>query len=245
MPPELNAVTLDDASQINNPGDDARENQPASGSPAMQYRFMEPGGGGSAPPPVGIAETIVAADAIVGSLLGPLSAAAMDRLVHRLKPRECQGPTLFLGILFVPTNGGGVVVEGSVAGAPGLSTSYDRDTGTIQVWRDAGAGWSISLDMGHIGADGLFHDDRGVVIGRALPNGAIIDPDALPGYRSQPNTGAGTFVRPQALADTATQPKLCPEPGPDQPGAPLDNPISNMSAASSTVGRFLLVFRLT
>jgi hypothetical protein len=41
----------------------------------------------------------------------------------------------------------------------------------------------------------------------------------LPGYQSQSGTVAGADARSQAITDTATQPKLCPDPSPDQPGA--------------------------
>jgi hypothetical protein len=213
--PELSAITADDASQGVDPIGSAG-GSPASSGPAIQYRIIEPGDGTGAPPSGGLAATVAAAEAAAGSLLGQLSPETMGGLVQLAA--RMSAPTLFLGILFIPTNGS-VVVEGAVAGAPDLSTSYDRDTGILQVWQDDGAGGNILLDTGHIGVDGQFYGNNGTAIGRALPNGAIVDPDTLPGYRSQSNTGPGAVVRPLALADTAAQPKLCPDPGPDQPGA--------------------------
>jgi hypothetical protein len=212
--PELSAITADDASQINDPGGGGGGSSASSG-PAIQYRFVEPGDGTGVPPSDGLAATVVAAEAAAGSLLSLLSPETMGGLVQLAA--RMSAPTLFLGILFIPTNGS-VVVEGAVAGAPDLSTSYDRDTGILQVWQDDGTGKSVPLDTGHIGVDGLFYDRNGVAIGRALSNGAVVDPDTLPGYRSRSNAGTA-FTEIQALADTAAQPKLCPDPGPDQPGA--------------------------
>jgi hypothetical protein len=206
------------------PTDDTGSNAGGSSAPAdpgLQYQLIGPAAGAAAPA-TAMAGTTVAADAVPTTLLGPLSAEALTGLAELAA--QMSGPALFLGILFVPTNSG-TVVAGTVAGSPDLSTSYDADTGVIQVWREGGPlGTPILLDTGHIGVDGLFYDPNGVVIGRTLSNGAIVDPDTLPGYRSQFVTATGADARSQAVADTAAPPKLCPDPGPDRPGAPLDNP---------------------
>lgn len=198
------------------PTDDASSNTNGSPEPddsGMQYQFVGPTSGAAAFPSVG---TTAAADAATTTFMGPLSPETLAGLAELTA--QIAAPTLFLGILFIPTNGS-PVVDSAVAGAPWLTASYNADTGVVQVWRDGGPlGAPILLDTGHIGVDGLFYDQNGAAIGRALPNGAIVDPDTLPGYRSQTSAGpARTGV--QALSDTAAEPKLCPDEGPDQPGA--------------------------
>ena len=75
--------------------------------------------------------------------------------------------------------------------------------------------WANSIPL-----DGLFRDAQGHVIGRYLPgSGVIIDAGALPGYRMLPD---GTAA-PASSNDRANEPKLCPDPSPDRPGAPKDN----------------------
>jgi hypothetical protein len=201
------------------PTDDAGGNANGSLAPAtprMQYQFIGPAAGAGIPA-TAAAATVGATDGAATTLLGPLSAETLAGLAELAV--QMAGPTLFFGILFIPTNGS-PAVEGTVAGAPELSTSYNADTGIIQVWRDGGPlGAQILLGTGHIGVDGLFYDQNGTAIGRALPNGAIVDPETLPSYRSQSGTAAGVGARAQAITDAATQPKLCPDPGPDQPGA--------------------------
>lgn len=159
--------------------------------------------------------TVAEANASATSLLGQLpteAIAALTELAARMT-----AATMVFRILFIPSNGS-VVVEGRIANAPDLSYCYDRDTGIVRIWQDDGTGAPTVLSTGHIGVDGRFYDESGDVIGRALSNAAVIDPDTLPGYRSQARLDPGAAARPLALADT-TDPKLCPDPGLDQPGA--------------------------
>ena len=169
---------------------------------------LEPATGSSPILPPG---TVAEANASATSLLGQLPAetiAGLAELAARMT-----AATMVFRILFIPSNGS-VVVEGKVANAPDLSYRYDRDTGIVQVWQDDWKGARTLLDTGRIGVDGRFYDESGDVIGRALSSAAVIDPDTLPGYRSQSNTDAGAATRPLALADTA-DPKLCPDPTPE------------------------------
>jgi hypothetical protein len=175
----------------------------------MQYQVL---GVGS----LAAAETAAAASLLSG--LSPEALAALAQLMARMN-----GPTAFFGVLFIPSNGG-VVTTNPVIGAPDLTVSYDRDTGVVRIWQANAAGDQNLLDLGHIGVDGRFYDATGTVTGARVANGAVIDPDTLPGYRSQSATATGTAARSAAVVVTATQPKLCPDPAPDQPGAPLDNP---------------------
>jgi hypothetical protein len=211
------------------PTDNASGN--ASGSlspanPAMQYQFIGPASGAVAPPGA-TAATMAAADTVATTLLGPLSAETLAGLAELAA--QMSGPTLFLGILFIPSNGS-PVVDGTVAGAPDLSTSYDDDTGVIQVWRDGGPlGGRILLDTGHIGVDGLFYDQDGVAIGRALPNGAIVDPDTLPGYRSQTSTAPTPALKRSPIAPPNQS--SVPTRVPISQVRPWTIPINNLSAS--------------
>jgi hypothetical protein len=192
--------------------------------PAIEYQIVPAG--------------TVAADTAVGSFLGPLNPQVLEGLAQLL-PRM-PGPTLFFGVLFIPANSN-LVVEGAVVNAPDLSYRYDRDTGRIQIWQDGGAGGRTLLDAGQIGLDGLFRDENGSAIGRALPNGAIIDPDTLPGYRAQASTGANANARAQALADTA-QPKLCPDPTPENIAGRSDRTIAYQSQITGLPPGLEIVF---
>ena len=122
------------------------------------------------------------------------------------------GPTAFLGTLFIPWNGS-LLTESGVAGRPELSVSYDSDTGVVRITQSDGAGGRLLIAEGHIDTDGLFRNGAGQVIGRAIPGGsAVIDPDTLPGYRSQPGATTGVRTEAQTAAETSGEPKLCPDP---------------------------------
>jgi hypothetical protein len=125
-----------------------------------------------------------------------------------------------LGFLFIPTNRS-PIVEGSIANSPGASYRFDGDMGILQLREDIGSFGAVIVSEGHIGLDGLFRDAMGRIVGRYLSgSGVIIDADALPGFRMLP----GSTTAPDAGPHYDNEPKLCPDPSPDRPGAPLDNP---------------------
>ena len=108
--------------------------------------------------------------------------------------------------MLLPTNRS-LVSEGTLPSRPDLAYRYDRDTGTLDIYRqgDTGRQW---LDSGHIGADGRFYDAERRVIGRSLGQTIAVDPDALP-------TPLG-HTRAEAGAESASdQPKLCPDESPE------------------------------
>jgi hypothetical protein len=88
----------------------------------------------------------------------------------------------------------------------------------------------------------LFRDGGGRAIGLALPNGAIIDPDALPGYRAQTDADARASSRSQAVADTATEPKLCPDPTPEDISGRSDRTIAYQSQITGLLPGLQVVF---
>lgn len=139
--------------------------------------------------------------------------AALAQLAARMS-----APTAFFGTLFIPSNRG-TVSSDKFDGMPGVSYRYDRDTGILQVTSRAGDAANI-VTTAHIGVDGRFRDGSGNPIGRALPGGSvIIDPAALPGYASAAAVAPGSRAAAQAQTDAADEPKLCPDPTPDHPGA--------------------------
>jgi len=158
------------------------------------------------------------------SLLGDLTPGTLSALAELAA--EMPTATLFLGILFIPTNRS-PIVEGAIDGAPDLTCRYDRDTGLIEIWRGDGTGASSLLDAAHIGLDARFVDAGGRIIGRVLPNGsAIVDPDTLPGYRSQPAAGTRATAAAPSATDADNEPKLCPDPTPENISGRSDRTIA-------------------
>jgi hypothetical protein len=79
--------------------------------------------------------------------------------------------------------------------------------GVLQIRQDLGSLGSTVITEGHIDVNGVFRDQAGRAIGRALPNGAIVDTDTLSGYR----------------AANDNDPKLCPDPSAARPGTRADD----------------------
>jgi hypothetical protein len=138
--------------------------------------------------------------------LTPATTSALRQMLLQIG-----GASLVLGFLFIPANRSSIV-EGPIDGSPDFSYRFDGDMGILQLRQDIGSLGPVVVDEGHIGADGLFRDAQGRVIGRYLSgSGVIIDAGALPGFRMLPH-GA---TAPDAGADEATQPKLCPDETPE------------------------------
>jgi hypothetical protein len=133
-------------------------------------------------------------------LMGPLSPAA--RLALMRIALGVTGITTVLGIIFYPTNRS-LITEGTVPDHPDIRFKYDEDAGVFTIHRDGGDGSTYGFS-GRPDADGVFRDDQGRAFARRLADGTIIiDPDALPG--------------PKTEATTTSQPKLCPDPSADVP----------------------------
>jgi hypothetical protein len=230
-PPPMEYSTASGGSDANSDRTPATVETPSNGTQASTPESPVNG------PPAMPLRTIAAdADAAATSLLGQLPAETITALTELAA--RMTAATIVFRILFIPSNGS-VVVEGNVANAPDLSYRYDRDTGIVEVWRDDGTGGRTLLDTGHIGVDGRFYDRSGRAIGRALSNAAVIDPDTLPGYRSQSRTG--TVARPLALADTA-EPKLCPDPTPENTAGRSDRTIAYQSQITGLPPGLEIVF---
>lgn len=223
---QLDTVSADDSSTAT---DDGNGSDVSSGGSTMRYEWVPSQGGNSDggspttlpspdigprfPPPIA-AFAGNRADWLFGDL-APETAGALARFMTGMT-----GASIVFGILFIPTDRS-IVGEGPIAGSPGLSYRYDSEMGTLQIRQDVGSLGSVLLTEAHIGTDGLYRDAQGNIVGRyLLGSGVVIDVGALPGYRMVP----GINATPNADTRIDNQPKLCPDPSPDRPGAPLDNP---------------------
>lgn len=136
------------------------------------------------------------------------------------------GPALALGAVFasIPI-GRSAVSEGSLPEAPDIAYRYDEGVLTLS-YRDGG-GRSATLFHGLSGADGLYRDEQGNVIGRNLGDGHgfVLNPDALPALaakvkaKDQINQEAvAAALHSISQAAARSEPRLCPDPSADPGG---------------------------
>lgn len=129
------------------------------------------------------------------------------------------GSAVVLGTLFLPLNRGSVAT-GTLPDAPEFSYKYDQDTGCLTVTRQNADGTNETVFSGHHDKDAVFRDENGNAIGRYLGDSVALDADAVRGYearrRSDAQAPPGAIA--QSTATTRSDPKACPDPGPDQPG---------------------------
>lgn len=133
------------------------------------------------------------------------------------------GAVLALGMVVVPF-GRSNVAEGTLPEAPEIAYRYDEGVLTLS-HRDSDG--HITLLYNDIsGADGLYRDEDGDVIGRNLGDGKgfVLDPDMLPVLAAKAK--AKDRISPEAvdaalsrLAEAArTEPRLCPDPTKEKGG---------------------------
>jgi hypothetical protein len=199
------ATTIGDGAEA---GAQEVASRPATnGAPApagMQYQFVAPRTG---------AGLVGDESQWLWNNLEPATEAALRQLLIRLT-----GATIVFGILFIPTNRS-PITEGPIANSADLSYRYDSDTGVLQIRQAIRSLGPVVLTEAHLGADGVFRDAAGVAIGHYMSgSGAAIDTDSLSWPRAANDNALGVVAR------NDNQPKLCPDPSPDNPGAPLDNP---------------------
>ena len=138
-----------------------------------------------------------------GSFLADLTSEAakqLGRFALGLLPPQVRAAAAVFGILVIPSPNN-IRVDGDVPGLPGLKYSWNRDETQIHFTYDNGNGqprtFSAQLQ------DDVFRDEKGRVVGRALPDGTVvIDTSAI-----SPD-----------LADD-DEPKLCPDPSQDRGGS--------------------------
>ena len=167
-------------------------------------RWTDAGGGDSEAAPSVASIGTTAAAAAEASIFGTLGRATLASLADFAA--GIAAPTAFFGVLLLPANRS-LVSEGTLPGRPDLGYRYDRDTGTLDIYRqgDTGRHW---LDSGHIGADGRFYDAGRRVIGRNLGQTIAVDSDALPAPLGHTRAEAGAL-------SASDQPQLCPDESPE------------------------------
>jgi len=136
------------------------------------------------------------------SVLGELSEAAaksLGRFALRLLALEAAGAAAVGGVLFLPSQKK-TRIEGKVPGFPGLRYVWSSEDGELRLIYERTDG-KLTTFVTHR-EDDVFRDQRGRTIGVVLPNGILaIEPSAI--FRELANDN---------------EPRLCPDPTPDQPG---------------------------
>jgi hypothetical protein len=111
-----------------------------------------------------------------GTILGPLSAEALAGLATIAA--GIAGAAAVFGLVFVPSPNAGVTSQGAVPGEPGLDYSLDHDEGSLRITQRGPAGDEV-LAAAHLGQNGVYRDENGVPIARAVGGSVVIDPDAV------------------------------------------------------------------
>jgi hypothetical protein len=142
----------------------------------------------------------LAALSLFDANLGSKVLGALRMLASRPNAAET-----LLNIILVPTNKS-LISDGAVPDAPGITYHFDRGTGRLTLTQENDDGTSSVIYSDRYGADGLFRDDDGNVIGRHLGDGVMLDAGQIPGHQYQ--------------SDNDSKPEVCPDPGPDEPGWP-------------------------
>ncbi len=151
-----------------------------------------------------------------GTVLGPLSAEALAGLAT--VAAGFAGAAAAFGLVFIPSPNGGVTSQGAVPGEPGLNYSLNHEEGSLRITQSGPAG-DESVTAVHLGQDGLFRDETGAPVARAVGGSVVIDPDAVratAAAKEKQQDNAGARVSTEAQTETKREePKLCPDPGPE------------------------------
>jgi hypothetical protein len=190
-------------------GEPGAANAQAGPSPSLEYTIVGPTEAGS----TGSSESATPAEVAPGG-----SAAGTTAAAGEVKPVGATADTPVApapepqastatgdDIATIPAR---LTLPGAAAAAqskpPSLIGSPPRAGINLTLTQDDGIGGHWKLTDARRGSDDLFRDGDGKPIARVLPDGSIlIEPAALPSGKS----------------DTEDEPKLCPRPGPDHPGA--------------------------
>jgi hypothetical protein len=141
------------------------------------------------------------ATARMAAFMASPAAEGFVAALGRLAPRLTNPVALAGGLLVLPTNESHLD-RGSIPGHDDIRYNYDE--GNLRIAQTDEAGNEHVLFFGGPDEDRLYRDKDGTVVGHALDNGVVLDPDAP------------LFRKPQA-ATSEDEPRLCPDPGPDWP----------------------------
>ena len=149
------------------------------------------------------------------SFLGGISADALAGLTEFAS--KFTAPTAFFGAIFIPSPNGGTRSAGTLPGASSINYSVDHDTG--------------ALDLSSVDADGRtttiraqLRDGTYVDVSTGTPLGLDLDGTLYIDHDAATKALEGADGQPPASADSPTrskndEPKLCPDPSLDKPGA--------------------------
>lgn len=111
--------------------------------------------------------------------------------------------------------------QGAVPGEPGLDYSLNHDDGSLRITQSGPAGDEV-VAAAHLGQGGVYRDETGAPIARAVGGSVVIDPDAvraaIAAQDAKDDEDADQMAGANARAQAETQreePKLCPDPGPE------------------------------
>ena len=121
----------------------------------------------------------LAALSLFDANLGSKVLGALRMMASRLSAAET-----FLDIVLAPTNKS-LISDGAVPDAPGITYRFDQGTGRLTLTQENDDGTSSVIYSDRYGADGLFRDDDGNVIGRHLGDGVMLDASQIPGHQYQ------------------------------------------------------------
>lgn len=152
---------------------------------------------------------------VSGSFLEGIAPEALEGLTEFAS--KVAEPTIFFGAIFIPSPNPGIRSEGTLPGSPGIDYSADHDTGALELsTRDShGHATTVRAQL----RNGIYVDvSTGTPLGRNLDGVLYIDRDAataaLSAAKGRPDEDAQA-----ALAYKNSEPKLCPAPVTDNPGA--------------------------
>ncbi len=152
---------------------------------------------------------------VSGSFLGDIGPEALTGLTEFAS--KIAEPAIFFGAIFIPSPNEGIRSEGTLPGSPGINYSADHDTGALELSaRDTdGRATTVRAQL----RNGVYVDvSTGTPLGRDLDGVLYIDRDAataaLRAAKGEPREDAQA-----ARASKDDEPKLCPAPVIDNPGA--------------------------
>jgi hypothetical protein len=149
------------------------------------------------------------------SFLDDVSAEVLEGLTEFAG--KVAAPIAFFGAIFIPSPDDGVHSEGTLPGVSSISYIVDHDTGVLDLstidTNDHATTVRAQL------RDGIYVDvSTGAPLGRDLEGALYLDRDAITSAlgeaKDETSDGADASISPEH-----DEPKLCPEPTPDNPGA--------------------------
>ena len=131
-------------------------------------------------------------------------------------------PVAVLGLAFIPSETGTPITGGDLPGQSDLHYTWNQDEGSLLFTSTLG-GMPCIVGEAHLGFDGVFYSDDHHPVARDLGGHLVIDLAAVTAHvgisTGTENTGLDqALLAPLVTTRTADEPKLCPDPGPDNPG---------------------------